>query len=324
MKRITLLDCDPGHDDAIALLLAFSSDQLDVRAVTVSAGNQTIEKTLNNAKRMISCAQRAIGPTFRVPRVARGATGPLFRELIVAPSVHGESGLDGPDIPDSDLVEEPLSAVELMREEIMGAERPVTLVATGPLTNVASLLMTYPQVKPRIELISIMGGSVVGGNWTAAAEFNILVDPEAADIVFQSGAPLVMAGLDVTHKALIYPQEVEVIRAQGGSIAVLTAELIDFFSKFHLGTGFAGSPIHDACAVAYLIAPELFTAVPYHIDIETAGTHTTGATVADMHHVTKKPANVQALMDIDREGFLTLLLDAMGYYREMEEGRHAP
>lgn len=318
MKRRVLFDCDPGHDDAIALLLAFSSDLLEVRTVTVSAGNQTIEKTLHNAKRMISCAQRAIGPSFRVPRIAKGAAKPLFRELIVAPAVHGESGLDGPEIPDSDLIEEPISAVALMREEILAADRPVTLVATGPLTNVASLLMTYPEVKARIELISIMGGSVIGGNWTAAAEFNILVDPEAADIVFQSGVPLVMAGLDVTHKALIYPEEVEVIRGLGGSIAVLTAELIDFFSKFHLETGFAGSPIHDACAVAYLIAPQLFTLEAYAIDIETTGAFTTGATVADMHHVTGKPANAQACMDIDRAGFFALLCDAMRYYDKME------
>ena len=321
MKRIVLFDCDPGHDDAIALLLAFSSDLLEVRTVTVSAGNQTVEKTLHNAKRIVSCAQRAAGPSFRAPRIARGAPKPLFRELIVAPAVHGESGLDGPSIPDSDIAEEPNGAIALMREEILAAPRPVTLVATCPLTNVASLFITHPEVKERIELISMMGGAVVGGNWTPAAEFNILVDPEAADIVFRSGVPLVMAGLDVTHKALIYPREVEIIRNLGGSIAVLVAELIDFFSRFHLETGFAGSPIHDACAVAYLIAPQLFRLEHYHIDIETTGMYTTGATVADIHHVTCAPANVRACMDIDRQGFFTLLCDAVRYYGALEERR---
>lgn len=309
MKRTVVFDCDPGHDDAIALLLAFASEQLDVRAVTVSAGNQTVEKTLNNAKKIISLAGAS-------PRIAKGAGSPLFRELIIAPSVHGDSGLDGPDIPDSDLREEDIGAVELMREVILGCEQKVTLVATGPLTNVASLFLAYPELRERIELLSLMGGAVYGGNWTAAAEFNILVDPEAADIVFRSGVPIVMAGLDVTHRALIYPGEVETIRGLGGNVAVITAELLDFFSKFQLKAGFAGSPVHDACAVAYLVAPSLFTVKELHIDVETKGVHTVGATVADLFGVTGKPANTTVCMDIDRAGFLELICEAMRYYRD--------
>ncbi|MFV0413757.1 MAG: nucleoside hydrolase [Oscillospiraceae bacterium] len=320
MKRIVLMDCDPGHDDAIALLLAFSSSLLDVRAVTVSAGNQTGAKTLNNAKRIISSAQRSLGKGFRVPRIAGGATKPLFRELIVAPSVHGESGLDGPDIPESDLVEESIGAVELLRQEITGAERKVTLVATGPLTNIAALFLAHPEVKQNIELLSIMGGSVVGGNWTAAAEFNILVDPEAASICFNSGVPIAMAGLDVTHKALVYPEDVEMLRAMGGYIPVLTAELLDFFMKFHLETGFKGAPVHDACAVAYLIAPEIFETAHFHIDIETEGAHTLGATVADQHNVTGKPKNATALMGVNRTAFLAMLQGAMQVYLHAEKG----
>lgn len=319
MKRTVLIDCDPGHDDAIALLLAFSSDMLDVRAVTVSAGNQTIEKTLNNAKRVVSCAARSLGPGFSVPRIAKGAERPLFRDLIIAPSVHGESGLDGPDIPEADVVEEQISAVELLYQEIMAAPGKVTLVVTGPMTNAASLLLTHPDVGERIELISMMGGSVTGGNWSAAAEFNILVDPEAADICFASGIPIAMAGLDVTHKALVYPKDVEDLRAMGGYIPVLTADLLEFFMQFHLDTGFEGAPVHDACAITYLIAPEIFTVHDYHVQIETTGMHTLGATVADRFDVGKKEKNAKVLMDVDRPAFIGLLRQAMQIYLNAEK-----
>ena len=318
MKRIVLMDCDPGHDDAIAMLLAFSSPLLDVRSVTVSAGNQTIEKTLNNAKRIVSCAKRSLGQQFKIPRIASGCNNPLFRDLIVAPAVHGDSGLDGPQIPPSDLTEDSAGAIEVMRQEIERAEQPVTLVCTGPMTNIAALLIAHPEVKNKIELLSIMGGSIVGGNWTPAAEFNILVDPESADICFKSGIPIVMAGLNVTHKALVYPENVKEIRALGGYIPTLTAELLDFFMKFHLQTGFKGAPIHDACAIAWLIAPQLFQTRSLHVDIDTEGSCTLGATVADL---SAESANVTALMNIDRERFFSLLMEAMQVYRDAEQGR---
>lgn len=320
MKRIVLMDCDPGHDDAIALLLAFASPELDVRAVTVSAGNQTIEKTLWNAKRIIGCASRSLGPSFPVPKIAAGAEKPLVRELIVAPAVHGESGLDGPEIPDFALQEEDCGAVELLRREIMAAERPVTLTATGPLTNIAALFLAHPEVKEKVELLSLMGGSVIGGNWTAAAEFNILVDPEAAKVCFQSGVPIAMAGLDVTHKALVYPEEMEELRAMGGTVPVLVAELLDFFLKFHLETGFAGAPLHDPCAIAWLLAPELFETRRLYIDIETAGSATLGATVADLDHCTGQSENVTALMGVDRRAFFHLLKRTVQIYLDAERG----
>ncbi len=321
MKRIVLMDCDPGHDDAIALLLAFASPLLDVRAVTVSAGNQTIEKTLNNAKRMISCAKRSLGDRFAVPRIASGCHKPLFRDLIVAPAVHGDSGLDGPDIPPSDLKEDRLGAVEVLRQEIERAERPVTLVCTGPLTNIAALFIAHPEVKEKVEMLSIMGGSAIGGNWSAAAEFNILVDPEAASICFESGVPITMAGLDVTHQALIYPENVETMRSLGGKIPVLTAELLDFFMQFHLKTGFQGAPVHDACAIAWLIAPQLFESRFLHVDIDTEGMHSLGATVTDLDHLTGKPENVTVLTGVDQKGFFRLLMDAMQVYLDAEQGR---
>ena len=311
MRKPIIMDCDPGHDDAIALLLAFASDKLDVRCVTVSAGNQTIEKTLYNTKRILTLAG------VEVP-VAKGTGRPLFRDLIIAPEVHGESGLDGPDLPEPSFDELPVSAVELMRKTITDSDEPVTIVATGPLTNVAALLMVYPELKEKISGISLMGGAAIGGNWTSGAEFNILVDPEAADIVFSSGLPILMAGLDVTHKALIFPKDVEVIRSMKGEVSQVVAGWLDFFYKFHEADDFVGSPLHDPCAVAYLIKPELFTTVDCFVEIETKGRYTLGKTVADIHNFTDKPVNAAVCMDIDREGFLDLLIDMLKVYQKKE------
>jgi pyrimidine-specific ribonucleoside hydrolase len=304
-----IMDCDPGHDDAIALVLAFSSPKLDVRAVTMTGGNQTVEKTLRNARKVLSY----IGVR---PPLARGADKPMFRELETAASVHGESGLDGPSIPDTDYREDERPAADLMRDIILESPEPVTLVPTGPLTNIGILLSVYPEVKRNIRGISLMGGAVLGGNWTAAAEFNILVDPEAADIVFTSGLPIVMSGLDVTHKAYITKAEVEAIRSLGDKVPVLVAELLDFFFKFHDARGYVGAPLHDPCAVAYLIAPEIFSTHDYHIRIETSGEFTTGATVADRTGVTGKSPNVKASMGVDREAFIRLLTEACASYNE--------
>lgn len=308
-KVPVIIDCDPGHDDAIALLLAFSSEKLDVKAVTVTGGNQTLEKTLNNTKRVLDFAGiRA--------RVARGADKPMMRELKIAPEVHGESGLDGPELPDaSDYPVEEMPAVNVMREIILSSKEKVVLIPTGPLTNIGILLSLYPEVKSNIDYISLMGGSVVGGNWTAAAEFNILVDPEAAKIVFDSGIDIVMSGLDVTHQAMVYPNEVELFRNQGGKVSVLVAELLDFFFKFHQGGGFEGSPLHDPCAVAYVIDKSLFRSNKYAVEIETNGEFTTGATVADFFGVTGKKPNVEVLTGVDREAFLKLLCDSMAKYK---------
>jgi len=308
MNRLPIImDCDPGHDDAIALILAFSSPKLDVRAVTVTGGNQTVEKTLRNARKVLSY----IGVR---PPLARGADKPMFRELETAAAVHGESGLGGPVIPETDYREVPLCAVDLMRKTILESPKPVTLVPTGPLTNIGILLSTYPEVKRNIGGVSLMGGAVLGGNWTAAAEFNILVDPEAADIVFSSGLPIVMSGLDVTHKAYIKKDEVESIRSLGGKVPKLVAELLDFFFKFHDERGYVGAPLHDPCAVAYLMAPEIFTTRDYYVQIETRGEFTTGATVADRAGTTGKPANAKVSMDVDRDAFIRLLVDACASY----------
>lgn len=308
MRKKVIIDCDPGHDDAIALLLAFASDKLDVKAVTIVAGNQTQEKTLNNALRVLSFAN------INVP-VARGDDKPLMRDLIIAPEVHGESGLDGPELPEPTLKPSDLSAIELIAKVARESEEKITLIPTGALTNIGKFLLCHPELKDKIERISLMGGACFGGNWTPAAEFNILVDPEAADIVFKSGIPITMSGLDVTHKALIYNEDIERIRSVGGKVAVMVAELLEFFAKFHMETGFEGSPLHDPCAVAWVIDPTIIETKRLHVDIETTGKHTLGATVVDYYDVLKKEKNADVAFDIDRERFVDMLVEAMKYYQ---------
>ncbi len=296
-----IMDCDPGHDDAIALVLAHASPELEILAVTTSAGNQTIEKTTLNARKVLSF----IGAD--VP-VGRGASKPLFRELIIAPQVHGESGLDGPVLPEPKLPESPLCAVELMAKTLRESERPVTLVPTAALTNVAALFLAYPELRQKVERISLMGGSAIGGNWTPAAEFNILVDPEAAHIVFNAGIPVTMCGLDVTHKALVTRADTERFRSIGKRCSTMVAELMDFFVKFHeQNFDFGGSPLHDPCAVAWLVDPTIFTSRKAHVDVERRGALTTGATIVDFTGKTGGAMNVDVVMDLERERFIDLL-----------------
>jgi len=298
------MDCDPGHDDAIALVLAHASPEIEILAVTTSAGNQTIEKTTLNARKVLSF----IGSDAPV---ARGASKPLFRELIIAPEVHGESGLDGPALPEPTRPESPLSAVELAAKALRESDRPVTLVPTGALTNVAALFLAHPELKSKVERISLMGGSAIGGNWTPAAEFNILVDPEAAHIVFNSGIPVTMCGLDVTHKALVTRADTERFRSIGKRCSTMVAELMDFFVKFHEANfSFGGSPLHDPCAVAWLIDPTVFESREAHVDVECRGRLTVGATVVDFDGRTGE-RNVDVVMGLDRERFIDMLDGAL-------------
>lgn len=302
-----ILDGDPGHDDAIAWTLANASPLLDIRAVTSVCGNQTIEKTTYNAGRVMAliglCAP-----------LAMGRKKPLVADAMTAPSIHGESGLDGPALPEpvKKPVEQPACA--LMAEVLEASCEPVTLISTGPLTNVASLLLLYPRIKPKIGGIYLMGGGIGFGNWTPAAEFNILVDPEAADVVFRSGLPLTMAGLDVTERALVFPQDFARIRAAGNPVAKVVADWLDYFYEFHRSIGYAGAPVHDAVAVAALIRPEIMTMKRMHVAIETAGDYCRGATVGDPLNILKQPANARVILDIDRAAFVDLLVEAAESY----------
>lgn len=309
MSRIPIImDCDPGHDDAIAIILACASDKLDVKAITTVGGNQTVEKTTNNALRVLTFIDKDVP-------VARGADKPMRRALEIAPEVHGDTGLDGPELPEPEKKETGMNAYELMAKVIEESEEKVTLVPTGPLTNIAIFLSAYPHLHDRIERISLMGGCALGGNWTAAAEFNILVDPEAADIVFSSGIPITMAGLDVTHKAQIREKEIERIKSQGGKVATMVGELLEFFIKFHKEVcGWDFAPLHDPCAVAWLMNPDMFQSKKLNVCIDIDGEHTTGCTVTDFTGVTGREPNVDVLLDVDTDQFVDLIIDAVNKY----------
>lgn len=310
MKKIPIiLDGDPGHDDAIAWVLANASPLLDIRAVTSVCGNQTIEKTTYNAMRIMTL----IG--LRVP-LGKGIAQPLVAEAIIAPTVHGKSGLDGPVLPEPDFEISELSAVELMAKVLSDSDEAVTLVPTGPLTNIAALLLAHPELKPKIKQISLMGGGIKSGNWTPAAEFNILVDPEAAKLVFAAGIPIIMAGLDVTERALVQPEDFERIRSLGNHVAEVVADWLEFFYQFHRARGYAGAPVHDAVAVAALIRPEIMTTKQLYVDVETCGDYCKGATIADVNGITKNAPNATVIFDIDRAAFIDLLAEAAEYYGE--------
>jgi inosine-uridine nucleoside N-ribohydrolase len=297
MSTPILIDCDPGHDDAIALLLALASPELELLGVTTVSGNQTLEKTTANALRVLEFVGRDDVP------VAAGADRPLVRERFVAAYVHGESGLEGPDLPPPRGAPVAEHAVDFLADRVHGA----TLVAVGPLTNVALLLARYPEARP--QRIVLMGGAIAEGNVTPAAEFNIWADPEAARRVFESGLDVTMIGLDVTHQALVGPAHYERLRASGRA-GTLVAELLEFFNVYHRETyGFDGSPIHDAVAVAHLLRPQLVGTRERHVAIETESELCRGRTVVDVWRRTGKPPNAHVGVEIDAEAFRGLLLE---------------
>jgi len=299
MSTPVLLDCDPGHDDAIAMLLALGSDELDVRGITTVAGNQTLEKTTANAIRVLELAGRAEIP------VAAGAGRPLVREPRVAAEVHGETGLDGPDLPPPQGEPSPQHAVDFLAKRIEGA----TLVATGPLTNVALLLARHPEAVP--ERIVLMGGAIAEGNVTPAAEFNIWADPEAAHRVFTSGLDVTMVGLDVTHQALVTSAHAEQL-GQSGRIGTVVAELLEFYGGFHRTVyGWDGSPIHDAVAVAHVIDPTLLELEHVNVRVDCESELCRGRTVADIWRRTGLEPNANVAVGIDSERFVDLLLQRL-------------
>ncbi len=308
MRKIPLiLDGDPGHDDAIAWMLCRASDKLTIRAVTTESGNQTIEKTTYNARRV--CTLLGID----VP-IAMGAPRPLYAAPVTAGNIHGTSGLDGPALPEPVMDTVDLVGWELMANVLAQSEEPVTILATGALTNVALLLKNRPEVKEKIGRISLMGGGLNHGNWTPAAEFNILIDAEAADIVFRSGIPLLMSGLDVTERALVLPEDFEAIRRVDNPVARTVADWLDFFFRFHRDIGYTGAPLHDPVAVVALLHPEILTMKELYVEIETGGKWCRGATVGDFGGITGKAPNVTAALDIDRAAFVRLLIEAAAFY----------
>jgi purine nucleosidase len=307
MARKIILDCDPGHDDAIALLLAWGSPAIDLVGVTTVAGNQTIEKVTRNA---LSVA-RVVGITG-VP-FAQGAHRPLVRQVEVAESIHGESGLDGPVLPEPAIELDPRHAVDLIIDLVMASEPgEITLVPTGALTNIALAVRKEPRIASRVREVVLMGGGVNVGNWSATSEFNIVIDPEAAHIVFNESWPLTMVGLDLTHEALATPEVAASIAAVDTAPARFVGELLEFFGEAYKDQqGFEHPPVHDPCAVAYVIDPTVMETVRVPLDVELAGTLTLGMTVADFRAPAPADCTTQVARNLDHPKFWALVTDAL-------------
>jgi pyrimidine-specific ribonucleoside hydrolase len=314
VKRI-LIDCDPGHDDMVAIMLAAAADrtlrdaspELELLGVTTVAGNQTGEKTFQNALRTLTLIGRTDIP------VARGADKPLFRELTVAPKIHGPSGLDGAELPEPGFAGLELHAVDFLIRTIMGGGEPLTLAPTGPLTNVALAMLKEPRITTRLERIVLMGGGVFDSNITPAAEFNIYVDPEAAKVVFGSGVPITMVGLDVTNKALFGFDDIDALARLNGRVSRIVASLLEFFARANKNVfGFDGAPLHDALVVAALIEPRVIGTRRMNVEIETDGRLTRGRTVADVHGISGREPNAEVALEVDVELFKKLLFRAFG------------
>ncbi|CAM2866634.1 nucleoside hydrolase [Glaesserella parasuis] len=306
MRKKIILDCDPGHDDAIAILLAYGNPDIDLLAVTTVVGNQTLEKVSRNALAIAEIAN------IRGTPFAKGAIRPLVREVEVAPSIHGESGLDGPVLPEATQQHVTQHAVQLIIDLIMShPEKTITLVPTGGLTNIALAARLEPRIIDRVKEVVLMGGGYHTGNWSAVAEFNIKIDPEAAHIVFNAGWKVTMVGLDLTHQALATPEVVERIAAINTKPAKFVVELLDFFGKMYKqAQGFDYPPVHDPCAVAYVIDPTLIETQKVPVNIELTGTHTLGMTVADFRYPPKE-CNTYVAKVLDRERFWDLVIDAI-------------
>lgn len=302
-----ILDCDPGHDDALALTMAIASEQIELLGVTTSAGNQTPDKTLNNALRMLTL----LGVTD-VP-VAGGNHRPLMRSLKIADYVHGETGLDGADLPEPAFEPADQPAVELIADILRSQAEPITLVVTGPMTNIALFLRIHPELENKIKQIVFMGGAAGQGNVEPTTEFNMAVDPEAAKIVINEGIPLVMAGLNVTLKAQIYPDDLEKIRKINNQVAQAITGQMEFYGKWYGQTefGLAGTPVHDPCTIAYLLKPEIFETHTAYLDVETQGQLTAGETVVDFTGLMNQKPNAKILMDLDRQMFVDLIISLL-------------
>ena len=307
MPTKIILDCDPGHDDAVAMLLAWGNPEIDLIAVTTVYGNQTIEKVTRNALAIASVAGIS-GIPF-----ARGAHRPLVRTVETAESIHGESGLDGPELPAATFQLDPRHAVDLIIDEIMGNEPgTVTLVPTGALTNIALAVRKEPRIAARVKEVVLMGGGYNVGNWSATSEFNIVIDPEAAHIVFNEAWPLTMVGLDVTHQALATPDVVAGITGIGTGPARFVGELMDFFAHTYKDAqGFDHPPVHDPVAVAYVIDPSVLTVRKTPLDVELTGTITLGMTVADFRSPAPDDCTTQVATAIDGPRFWALVTDAV-------------
>lgn len=321
MKKV-IVDCDPGHDDAFAIMLALK--HLDVLGITTVGGNQVLEKVTINALKILEVMDRLDVPVYI------GHPGPMVVNLVTAPMFHGESGMDGPVLPPPNLKAQTQHGVDFIVDTIMSTEE-VTLVATGPLTNIAAAINREPRIAKRVNEISIMGGSVTFGNWTPAAEFNIFVDPEAAHKVFESGMHVKMCGINLTRQAILSTKELTDFEAIGSRVSKFCADLLRFFLASSSEVAGGGVSVHDPCAVAWLIDPTLFKAAEVHVSVELRGDSTRGMTVCDSRHLRGpdpavdllrmpiaafrgKAPNCEAALELDVQRFLTLIRETIVMY----------
>jgi purine nucleosidase len=311
-RQRIIIDCDPGQDDAVALFLAMASpDELEILGITAVAGNVPLELTQRNVRLMCDIAGHGDTPVFA------GCDRPMVRDLLTAEKVHGKTGVDGIDIvaPQTPLQEQ--HAVDFIVETLRAADdESVTIVPTGPLTNIGTVIDRAPDVLAKIRQLVIMGGAMrEGGNYSPSAEFNILVDPHAAAIVFDCGRPITSMGLDVTHQVLSTRARVERIRQLGNPVAEATAGMLSFFERHDSKKyGVEGAPLHDPCTIAWLLAPELFEGKFCNLSVETQSELTMGHTAIDFWHVTDRPHNVNWIHSIDADGFYDLLTDRLARF----------
>ncbi len=307
-KKKIIIDTDPGHDDAIAILLALASPELDVLGVTCVAGNVPLHLTARNALLVCELANRAEVKVFA------GCDRPMVRRLVTAEAIHGETGLDGPewDKPTMELQEQ--HAVDWLIETLLAADdEEITLCPVGPLTNIAMALVREPRIAKKVkQIVSMGGGYFVGGNVTPAAEFNIYVDPHAADVVYRSGIPIVAMPLDVTHKALMTEDWIRSLEDLDTEVGIKSSQLLSFYNRFDLERyGMAGSPVHDPATIAYLLKPGLYTGKEVYVEIETRSSLTMGMTVVDYWGARRREPNCLWVSEVNDSGFFQLMLERL-------------
>ena len=311
-KREIIIDTDPGQDDAIAILLALASPELDVLGITAVAGNVPLALTKDNIRKVCELAE------MTDTKVYVGSDRPMNRALFTAEYVHGAMGLNGVELPEPTMPLQVQHAVDFIIETVVSRpNKTVTLCTLGPLTNVGKALAKAPEIAPLIKELVMMGGGLFeGGNVTPAAEFNIYVDPEAAKLVFEAGIPIVVMPLDVTHKALTTKARIDAFRALGTKVGIASAEWLNFFDRFDEEKyGTDGGPLHDPNVIAYLLKPELYSGRHINVAIETESELTVGMTVADYWRVTDKPRNAVWMTEVDADDFFKLILERIAFFK---------
>lgn len=304
-----ILDVDPGHDDAVAILLAAKSEEIDLRGITVVAGNQVLPKTLLNTRRVCSAAG------IEDVAIYAGMDSPLVRDQVTGDHIHGTSGLEGPSFDAPGIEVQEKHSVDFIIDECLQSDTRITLAPVGPLTNVAMALKREPKIRDNIEEIVLMGGSMGLGNHTAAAEFNIFADPEAANVVFNSGLPITMVGLDLTRQAEVTPRVFDKIRSIGNSVSELVVEMLEYFgSAYKESMALDNPPLHDPCVVAYLIDRSVLAVKEMRVDIDLSHGLNYGRTVCDYYHRSEKKVNANVAVDLDKERFWEILLKNLKRY----------